>query len=516
MVILVMPGEVPATTTGVELAPGIGPVVYHPITENPSDAVSSARRVHGAAPLGYAARDEIDALAALAAGADEALKVLPSDREGLMVLARRARLRGDARLRQERAQVNHAHAERLAALGTVVAGVAHEINNPSAAVMLSLEVLQLMLAPMATVIDELGRMAAAGRGATPAEIARMAVNAHSGGPPSEALEVLREIGVAMSTISDVVKDLRVFSRSADSEPAQLIDVHALLDQVLRIVGKELLLHATIERDYAVGLPPVLAPRSRLAQVFTNVLINAGQAVREIQRPVHRVRISTRTSDEAVVVSISDTGPGIPTDALERIFEPFYTTKPAGVGTGLGLSTSREIIRRLGGELLAESKPGEGATFVVFIPRAGPEAIRSARVVREVPALSAARRAAVLVVDDDERVLRALARVLRERYDVLLAVDGTEAIDLLRSGSHADAIVCDVSMPEVDGRALYEWLLAERPDLAARTLFVTAGARSPEDDTFLRKSNRPVLDKPVSREALLRALGEMLESHREGR
>jgi CheY-like chemotaxis protein len=194
----------------------------------------------------------------------------------------------------------------------------------------------------------------------------------------------------------------------------------------------------------------------------------------------------------------------------RIFDPFFTTKRPGVGTGLGLSISRSILRRIGGDLLVESVHGDGATFVALIPRPDRrdlyEAYRRTSSI-SVPQSKARPDRRVLVVDADERVLRAFARTLDAHYDVLLARDGQEAIDLLQSGSQADAIIADVSLPEMSGVQLYGWLVKERALLAEHVIFVTAEEQkrpSPVAETGL-----PVLQKPVSRSELLAAVSGML-------
>lgn len=473
-------------------------------------AVSSVRERLGGAPIGYVAVDAASELEALAAGADDTLVVprsgSPPALEGFVARVRlRARLRGE----QWALRAAAAHTEKLAALGVVVAGVAHEINNPSAAVMFSLEYLSRSLPPLVEVAARLEALAKAGSGADSAEVRRLAELAISRGPAAENLEVIGEISTAMRVIGDIVRDLRVFSRTGDDETNEVVDVHAVVDQVLRSLRGEIGAQALIERDFTSASPVVFLPRSRLVQVITNVLINASHAMRDIERPVHRLRISTRVDGEAVVVSISDTGPGIRPEVLERIFEPFYTTKARGVGTGLGLSVSREIAQRLGGALFAESELGEGSTFALLVPLAPASEVSRARAASLAPAV-APNRGRVLLVDDDERVLRSCARLLGESYDVLVASDGAEAIAMLESGSTADVVVTDVAMPDVGGRELHRWLLAERPALAAATIFVTAAVRADDvSDASDPSASVPVLEKPLEHDVLSKAVADCL-------
>jgi len=259
------------------------------------------------------------------------------------------------------------------------------------------------------------------------------------------------------------------------------------------------------------LPPIVAPSSRLAQVFTNILLNAAHAVTEIERPTHRIRISVGADEEAVAVSISDTGPGIAPGVVSRIFDPFFTTKRQGVGTGLGLSISRSILRRLGGDLLVESVHGDGATFIALIPRPDRRALyeahhRNSGTVQIRPTAVARRR--VLIVDPDEQVLKAIARAIDGQYDLLLARDEQEAIEVLSSGSQVNIIVADASQPEFTGVALRTWLKAQGNALHEKMIFMTPEVESVHNDPV--SGCRIALRKPVSRNELLSVLAGLAD------
>jgi CheY-like chemotaxis protein/two-component sensor histidine kinase len=339
------------------------------------------------------------------------------------------------------------------------------------------------------------------------EVLRMG---RTGAPIAETRELLQEIEASAQTIARVVRDLKLFSRPDDDVSPEVIDLRALIDQVLRIVGRQVRAHGILELDYEPDLPLVVAPAPRLAQVFTNILLNAAHAVTEVTRPSHRIRISARSDDEAIAVCISDTGPGIPPEVVGRIFDPFFTTKRPGVGTGLGLSISRSILRRIGGDLLVESVHGDGATFIALIPRPNRrdlyEAYRRTSSMAAPQSKSQPHRR-VLIVDTDERVLRAFARTLDSQFDVLLARDAEEAIDLLESGSQADVVVADVSLPEASGITLYSWLAKERKELAQHVIFLTGEEQFRPSP--LVPPGLPVLQKPVSRRDLLGALDGLL-------
>ncbi|MDB4976418.1 MAG: sensor histidine kinase/response regulator, partial [Myxococcaceae bacterium] len=219
-------------------------------------------------------------------------------------------------------------------------------------------------------------------------------------------------------------------------------------------------------------------------------------------------------EEAVAISISDSGPGIPPEAIERIFDPFFTTKRDGRGTGLGLSISRSILLRLGGELVVESVHGDGATFIAIIPLPHRDLLRDAlaRSSQRPPVTEHAPQwLSILIVDDDERLLRIYPRVLRENYHVFVAMDGQEAMEMISSGLHVDVVLTDLSMPEVDGEQLFRWLTAEHPRLARRTIFV-AGPSGQGRHPFLTGLPNLVLDKPVSGSQLITAIQRIWAKH----
>lgn len=490
--------------------PGVeNPVHVEVANDDVREMVRRARGAHGGAPIGIVVSDEPAALLAVEAGADDALPEDRLDEQTAFGFIDRILLRARLRREQEQVRALYVHSEKLAALGTLVAGVAHEVNNPLTSLLLSAEGLKLRVNPLHAALAQVEELARSKRGATAEELSDVLRIGRTGAPLAETRELLQEIESSAKNIAGVVRDLKLFSRPDDDAAPEVIDIRALMDQVLRIVGRQIRQHGTLELDYASELPVVVAPSARLAQVFTNVLLNASHAISEVARPVHRIRISARADDEAVAVCISDTGPGIPPNVVGRIFDPFFTTKRQGVGTGLGLCISRSILRRLGGDLLVESVHGDGATFIALIPLPDRRDLfeayrRTANVTSQQPRPHPEKR--VLVVDSDERVLRAFARTLENMHDVLLAHDGQEAIDLLESGSRADAIVADVSMPDMSGVVLYGWLLQHRPELARRVIFVTD--EDQERPSMVSETEQPVLKKPVSRDALLNAVGNV--------
>jgi signal transduction histidine kinase len=486
------------------------PLVLRPWRGDLREACHRVRAEAGGVPLGVVVPDETDGLVAVEAGADESILESRFDPTSALGFIDRTVLRARLRREQEQLSASYVHSEKLAALGTLVAGVAHEVNNPLTSLLLSAEGLKLRVGPLCSAMAALEELALTKQRATHDELLEVLQIGRTGARLTETRELLQEIESSAQTIARVVRDLKLFARPDDEAIPEIIDVRALVDQVLRIVGRQIRNRGLLELDYDSDLPPVVAPSARLAQVFTNVLLNAAHAISEIERPVHRIRISARADEEAVAVSVTDTGPGIAPGVVSRIFDPFFTTKRQGVGTGLGLSISRSILRRLGGDLLVESVHGDGATFVALIPRPDRRALyeahrHSSGTTQLRNRTSTNRR--VLIIDSDEHVLKAVARALDSQYDVLLARDGQEAIELLASGSRADLVVADVSRPELAGLVLRDWLKSEGSHLVERIVFMTAEDESSLEE--LSKLSCSVLRKPVSRSVLLTAVAELM-------
>lgn len=470
-------------------------------------AIEAAREEHGSVPIGVATRSPPEAIEAIELDVDEAMSLDGTDVAQVNELLDRTRIRGARRAETERAKVAVAHAEKLAALGTLVAGVAHEINNPLTSIMLLIDVLPTQFMAAADALDEIVRARNERRGLDEDEVVRVAALSAAFGTRASVRENLDEMRAASRTILEIVKDLRVFAHADDTEAAQVVHVPSLIEQTLRLVGREIMAVAILERDYGTDIPHVLVPHSRITQVLTNVFVNTTHALREVQRDPHRVRITLRADEDFVAISISDTGPGVPPSALERIFDPFYTTRRASLGTGLGLSISRNLMRRMGGDLLVESVFGEGATFIILVPRSSPTDLSAAQ--SRAGVVAGARepqgRLSVLIVDTNAAMLRAYSRVLGPRYDLILASDSQEAIELLSSGSAADVVVAELGLSPLDGAHLHQWLTEHRPSLARRTVFVSAEPHAQRSRRELAGLPNAILAKPMSADALTRAV-----------
>ncbi len=388
---------------------------------------------------------------------------------GAVVVFRDMTAEKQAKEEHEQLQRQLIFADRMASVGTLAAGVAHEINNPLAYVMANLEILVEEMKPDHSVPT-----------AQLAEWAELAVESHDGA----------------ERIKKIVRELKTFSR-AEEQRLAVIDLRPVLELSIDMAFNEIKHRARLVKDYATT-PLVEADDARLGQVFVNLLVNAAQALPERAVGANEIRVVTSTDAEGrAVVEVRDTGPGISESAMNRIFDPFFTTKPVGIGTGLGLWICHNIVTSLGGEITAGNRPGGGATFRVMLPAA----TRRDETVRPdaAPRQSVARRAAVLVVDDDRAVGVAIRRVLRG-HDVTVVASAKDALDLLESRSF-DVILSDLMMPEMSGMELYERLADSRPEDALRMVFVTGGAFTPSATTFLDRVPNERMEKPFDAAAL---------------
>jgi len=257
--------------------------------------------------------------------------------------------------------------EKLASIGQLAAGVAHEVNNPIGFVNSNLGALKRYVEQLLSLIDAYG---AEEGGLGEAARQRLAAVKEAVELPylrEDALVLINESIEGASRVRKIVQDLRDFSRAGDAQ-WQRFDLHSGLESTLNVVWNEVKYKADVVRDYGV-LPEVECLPSQMNQVFLNLLVNAAQAIAE--RGV--ITLRTRAEGDMVSISIQDTGCGVPAEIRDRIFDPFFTTKPVGKGTGLGLSVTYGIIERHRGRIELESEPGQGSTFTIHLPVSQPTA-----------------------------------------------------------------------------------------------------------------------------------------------
>ena len=369
-------------------------------------------------------------------------------------------------------------ADRMASVGTLAAGVAHEINNPLASVIANLDMAVQDIASLAQ---------------------RTTL-------PPDLVEELADARAAADRVREIVRDLKIFSR-AEEERQGAVDVVAVLESTLRMAWNELRHRAKLVKKYET-VPLVEANESRLSQVFLNLLINAVHAIPMGNYDQNRITITTSTDSLGrVVVKIADTGTGIPEDVRARLFTPFFTTKPVGVGTGLGLAISHRIITSMGGSIEFTSEVGRGTEFTVTLPVAKSPALERASQRIELP--PPVRRGQVLVIDDEETLGSAIRRYLSHDHDVSAVTSAGEALELFEKGGHYDVILCDLMMPQMTGMELFAIVQHRFPRLADKVIFLTGGAFTTSAREFLSTITNRHLEKPFDLQALRKLINTIV-------
>jgi signal transduction histidine kinase/CheY-like chemotaxis protein len=378
-----------------------------------------------------------------------------------------------ARLRETQAQL--VQAGKMSALGQLVSGVAHEINNPLSVIigygqlLLHRQVPEPFRRPIELMVGQAERMA------------------------------------------KIVRNLLYFARQRRPERVA-VDLNQVIEQTLGLRQHQLVVSGiTVETDLAPDLPAVTGDVQQLQQVFLNLLLNAEQAITGVgvglPRPRQGGRIVFRTerAGDRVRAHVIDDGPGIPPEVLPRVFEPFFTTKEVGAGTGLGLSVSYGIVEEHGGRLTVESQPGR-TVFTLELPVGGAAETRPPAA--GPPPRARGRGRGALVVEDEPGVAEFVVTLLRDNdWAVDLAPGGHAALELVRQRAY-DLIVSDMRMPQGGGEELYRRLLVEAPALARRFIFLTGDTANPQVWAFLREHDVTVVEKPFRPEAFLEAVARV--------
>lgn len=379
------------------------------------------------------------------------------------------------RVEQKKMQDQLMISDRMASMGTLASGVAHEINNPLSCVLANLE---LATAEIEERADKLGLL----------------------DELSEVREELRDARSAADRIRNIVADLKIFSRSQEEQTGP-VDVERVMESTPRMAWNEIRHRAKLVKRYG-KTPPVEASESRLGQVFLNIVVNAAQAIAEGRAQHNEIRIATSVHPSGnVLVEISDTGPGMSSEVQARLFTPFFTTKPAGVGTGLGLSICHRIVTGFGGSIEVASEPGQGSTFRISLRPARGAEVEAAAV--ETHGLAAQRIGKILVIDDEPMIGKAVQRTLGE-HDVVVTHQASEGLARITGGERFDVILCDLMMPQMTGMELYAELRDRAPEQAARMIFLTGGAFTTRARAFLDETPNQRIEKPFDT-AHLRAL-----------
>ncbi|MFO0619639.1 MAG: ATP-binding protein [Polyangiaceae bacterium] len=392
-------------------------------------------------------------------------------------------------------------ADRLATVGMLAAGVAHEINNPAAFMMIGLDTLvRLLKGPSVTIRSDL---------------------------EETVVQLIEDLRSTSRRIVDIARDMRLFARPPSTELGRLVavDVARAADSALTITRAQIVEHADVELDIPEDLPPVWMEEGRLGQVLVSILVNAAQSIGDAReargapatfegRGSRRetVRIRVRAADGRVVITVDDTGIGMTPAVVARLFTPFFTTKGPERGTGLGLAIAKAIVERAHGTISVTSPgglgdPPRGARVTLDLPAADQPVVSEAEAPR-----AGGPRGRVLIVEDEPLLRKALAEQLAQGHDVAVAESGRAALEML-SASHFDAVLCDLKMPGMSGETLYRRVASEHPYLRERFVFMTGVGFGAETESFIASVGAPMLEKPFAMEEALECIASVLRAER---
>jgi signal transduction histidine kinase/CheY-like chemotaxis protein len=359
--------------------------------------------------------------------------------------------------------------EKMAMFGSLLAGVAHELNNPLSTVIGQTVLLQQTVADPAVL----------GRG--------------------------ERIRNAAERCARIVRTFLAMARQRHAEPKP-VEINKIIETAVELLAYQLRsANIRVELDLAEDLPMAMADADQIHQVLMNLIINARQALLTTAKPgLIRIETHLDSCTRQIEISVTDNGPGVPPELRKRIFDPFFTTKPTGEGTGIGLSLCSSIMRAHGGCIDASDAPGGGAMFTILLPLG----IRSPSVQDETDSVGAPVGLRILIVDDEAEVVDTLSEILRSKgHEIDIAADGQQALERALSVSY-DMILSDMRMPLLDGPGFYQTLHRDRPDMLDRFAFITGDTLSPEIRSFLNRTGAPCLEKPFLPEDVLRLLSQV--------
>ena len=393
------------------------------------------------------------------------------------------------RLRAERArmelQEQLRQSQKMEALGRLAGGIAHDFNN------------------LLTVILNYASFAAK-------SLKQQSTSHQLEGIHDDVEQILQ----AASSATSVTRQLLAFSRR-EVVHTEVLSVNEVVSAIEKLLRRTLGESIELDVQLSPAVRAVLMDRAQLEQVIINLAVNARDAMfgggkLSIRTSYVEAGTAADSPDPPgwVALEVADSGAGMAPEVVEQIFEPFYTTKERGKGTGLGLATVRGIVDQAGGTIEVRSELGLGTTFTIRLPAT--RRVQAAVIPARLPS-GAPRGESVLVVDDDDAVRRAICRILRdEGYSVSEARNGKDAVaEYDQLEEKLDLLLTDVVMPRMSGEELAELLRDRQPNL--RVIYTTGYATTTVVERRGKRDHRVVLPKPFREERLLQVVRETLEA-----
>ena len=411
---------------------------------------------------------------------------------------------------REQMQTSLAQSDRLASMGMLAAGVAHEINNPLTYMVYNLDCLNDTLPGLLSALGECVDVMDRRPGEGPRE-ALTGLDRKLLRPDmlEDTLAQFKDVLQGTHRIKDIARSLGTFSRVEEDRlvPVDLMDC---IEAAVNMVNNEIKYRARLVKERG-EISPIVANDGKLSQVFLNLLVNATHAIEDGDVEGNEIRVRTWQEGQEVCAEVRDTGKGIASESIPHLFKPFFTTKDIGVGTGLGLPISKNIIEGYGGRIEVTTEVGVGTSFVVRLPTKYREPTAEVEVSVQDDTEPEVRRR-ILIVDDEASIRKAIKRVLRA-HEVIEAACGEEAMRILEGDHDYDLVLCDMMIPRVSGLDLHQWLAANNPQLAAKVIFITGGAFTPRAREYLEKVDNLLLEKPFDVMSLVQIVGDRVRASR---
>ncbi len=374
-------------------------------------------------------------------------------------------------------------AQRLESIGTLAGGIAHDLNNALSPI--------LMAADMLEADSELSES------------------------NRQWVTIIRE---NTERGADLIKQVLTFARGSGDGVRHEVQTGVLIKELARVMQKTFPRNISIEFEIEPELAPVFADSTQIHQVLMNLAVNAKDAISD---SVGKIKLSAKNKDldtswanmhgdakagPYIVITVSDTGSGMTADVLERMWDPFFTTKEIGRGTGLGLSTALSIVKDHGGFFDIRSEVGMGTSVAVYLPAASFST--ETEIEKRIDKFPKGNGEVILVVDDEEHIrLMAFSALTKNGYKVLTAADGTEAVAVYTQNGNVDLVLTDMVMPYMDGSSTIRALRSIEPEIK---IIATSGLMNSAAIRSSMSGVNECLPKPYTTEQLMNVISEVLK------